>query len=149
MEIKRTLLVSEETTKSKHFIPAPGCKRGKKKSNIPPDHNPKPLNIPQIQRLHPTAIPILAPIRRPEITPLDENRLPPIRPEIKLPAQRALVAPIGPLGRNTVLQCEGVDLAICVVDDEFDAVVRGQIPVPVFTRRALGGEARAAEGGYV
>lgn len=77
----------------------------------------------QIQRFNIT--PLLTVIRRPETTPLKENRLPPINPEIHLPAQRAPLPTIGALGQDLVFQRERVDRVVCPRNDELDPVVPG------------------------
>lgn len=114
------------------YVPS---KTKKRKKHIPPDHDTKSLNPLQIQRLSIILIP--PPVRSPKIAPLDENRPTALSPEIEFPAYRALLPTIRTPGENLILQCQSVELAVCTVDDKFNAVVRGEIPRSVFASCTL------------
>lgn len=123
------------------YVPSPIKKR---KRHIPPNHDSESLNPLQVQRLSIILIPPT--IRSPKIAPFDENRLTALSAEIKFPAYRTLFSTIGTLGENLILQCESVELAVCTVDDQFNAVVRGEIPCSLFASCTLRSETGTAEG---
>lgn len=114
------------------------------KYHTPPNHNSESLDILQIQRLG--IILILPTIRRPKIAPLDTDRPTPLSPEIKFPAYGALLPAIRALGENLILQRKRVELAICAVDNQFDSVVRREIPRSVFASSALRCESGSTKG---
>lgn len=111
------------------------------KESLPPHHQTKPLDVPQIQRLRILLIP--PPIRRPKLLEADLVRAL-AGHKVILPAHARLVPAILALLRQRVLEDEGVLFVVGVVDADGQALVAAQVEVQL-ADGALRREARAAE----